>query len=320
VPATCHSGFSLPVCAARGVALAALVIAALGATPVLAGPYGAAGDAYVTSDASNLLRQYDGTSGAYSGVFTPSTAASGQMAVHFGATNNRVLIGHLSGGVEEYNATTGAYIKTYNPGGGWQWAGLYAPNGNVLIGDMSTGDVRQYDSTTGAFISVLTTVPDPADMRFGPNGHLYICSFSGGYVKEVVFPAGTPAGFWPIPGGTQVNDIAFHPTTGEILITVMGLNKVFRFDVAHNFLGMFGNAGWGNTHGIDVNPATGNIFVVDGATGQVYVYDPVTFTELTPSFLNPTPGDKVVDLEFKRHSGATPTGSRTWGAIKHLYR
>ena len=303
----------------RPLAFAALALAAA-AAPALAGPYGAVGDAYVTSDASNLLRQYDGVTGIYSGVFTPSTAATGQMAVHFGATNNRLLIGHLSGGVEEYNATTGAYIKTYNPAGGWQWAGLYAPNGEVLIGDMSTGDVRRYDPNTAAFLGVLTTVTDPADMRFGPNGNLYIASFGGGYVKEVTFPAGTPAGFWPQPPGGQTNDITFHPTTGEILITSMRHNLVFRYDVAHNFLGTFGNASWGNTHGIDVDPATGNIFVVDGATGQVYVYDPVTFAELTPTFLNPTPGDKVVDLEFKRPGQATPAAGVTWGAIKHLYR
>ena len=42
--------------------------------------------------------------------------------------------------------TTAAFSKTYNPAGGWQWAGLYVPSGNVYIGDMSTNDVREYDA------------------------------------------------------------------------------------------------------------------------------------------------------------------------------
>ncbi len=113
--------------------LATLALIALGALPA---PHALAGigDLYVTSDASDDVRQYAGTSGAYQSVFTPSFAASGQLGIHFGATNNRVLVGHWGGGVEEFDASTGAYIKTYNPGGGTQWAGIYAPTGGVYIG------------------------------------------------------------------------------------------------------------------------------------------------------------------------------------------
>ena len=91
---------------ARRFALIAL--AACSTAPAYAAP----GDMYVTSDASNTTRQYNGTTGAFQTVFKTAFAASGNLGIHFGATNNRVLIGHWGGGVEEFNATTGAYIKT----------------------------------------------------------------------------------------------------------------------------------------------------------------------------------------------------------------
>src|SRR5688572_136183 len=130
--------------------------------PAVAFAAGGPGDLYVTSDASNLTKAYVGTTGNVIGVAYTSVLGTGELGIHFGATNNRVLIGHFGGGVDEFNATTGAYIKTYNPTGGTQWAGLYGPNGNVLVGDWNTNDVREYNSTTGAFVQILTAVPTPA--------------------------------------------------------------------------------------------------------------------------------------------------------------
>ena len=54
--------------------------------------HASAGDLFVTSDASNLMRTYSGGSGAFAGVVWSSSTPTGQMAVHFGATNNRVLL------------------------------------------------------------------------------------------------------------------------------------------------------------------------------------------------------------------------------------
>ena len=270
-----------------GLALAAAIPPALASTR----------DLYVTSDANNVVRRYDGVTGALVTNFFGSNAAVGQLGIHFGATNNRVLVGHFSGGVEEFDATTGGYIKTYNAGGGTQWAGLYGPNGNVLIGDWNTNDVREYDATTGAFVGVLTPVTVPADMRIGPNGNLFICSFSGGFVLEVNASNGAFVSQWSQPAGAQTNDIAFPPS-GEILVTAMQTNTAYRYDSAHNLVGTFTGTGWGRPHGIDVSPWTGNILVVDGVTAQVHEFDPTTYVELDPAFLSPPPIEKIVDLEF----------------------
>lgn len=306
-------------CVRIRVAVASLALLGALASTAPAGPPGAVGDLYVTNDFDNMTRQYDGTSGALVGSFYNSAGASGQMAIHYGATNNRVLIGHISGGVEEYNATTGAYIKTYNAGGGWQWAGLYAPDGNVYIGDMATNDVRKYDSTTGAFLSVLTPVDGPADMRIGPNGHLYICSYTEGYVKEVDATTGAFVDQWVQGVDDRTNDLAFLPS-GDILVTVMSSNVCYHYSPAKVLLGSFAGAGWGRPHGIDISPWDGNVYIADGISTQVHVFDPVTFTELNPAFLVPGTGAKIVDVLFRPEPGPVSLDPTSWGRIKDAYR
>ncbi len=256
-----------------------------------------AGDLYITSDVVDQVRRYTGATGSFQGVFVGSNAAVAQLGIHFGFTNNRVLIGHFSGGVEEFNATTGAYIKTYNAGGGVQWAGLYGPNGNVIIGDWNTNDVREYDSTTGAYVQTLTSVLGPADMRIGPNGNLFVCSYSNGYVREVNASNGAFVSQWSQPATSQSNDIAFNPN-GEILVTAMMTNVVYRYDVAHTLLGSFAGTGWNRPHGIEFSPYTGNLLVVDGITCQVHEFNPNTYLELNAAYLVPPPGEKIVDLDF----------------------
>jgi DNA-binding beta-propeller fold protein YncE len=277
---------------------------------------GGIGDAYITSDASDLVRAYAGVSGAFLGNHTPSVNGDGQMAIHFGTTNNRFLVGHSGGGVDEFNATTGAFIKTYNPTGGWQWAGLYVPSGNVYIGDMATDDVREYDATTGAFVRIVCSILGPSDMRIGPNGNLYICSYTGGFAREIDIATGATINQWPVPGRPQ--DIAFLPS-GEILVATWVPNVVFRYSPALVPLGAFTGTAWNRPHGIDISPHNGHIYVVDGVTTQVHEFDPVTFTELNPAWRSPDPEDKIVDIEFRPATTVQVTPS-TWSHIKAQYR
>jgi streptogramin lyase len=295
------------------VSLAATLVALLATAPAHAG----VGDLYITSDAINKVKIFSGTVGTLVGPYVNSAAASGEMAIHFGATNGRALLGHSGGGVEEFDASTGAYIKTYNAAGGWQWAGIYAPDGNVFIGDMNTNDVRKYDSTTGAFMNVLCPILTPSDMEFGPNGDLYVCSLNG-FVLEVNPSNGNIMNIINLPPGAQANDIAFLPS-GEMLITAMQTCLVYRFSPAIVPLGSFAGTGWLRPHGIAISPYTGNVMVVDGVTCQVHEFDPVTFTELNANWLNPWPALKIVDLAF-RPQAPTPAVHTTWGRVKNLYR
>ena len=72
-------------------------------------------------------------------------------------------------------------------------------------------------------------------------------------------------------------------------------------------------------HGIAIGPSDGRIYVADGVTTQVHVFDPLTFAELNPAFLSPGPGDKIVDVAF-RPDTPTPTRTSSWGRVKAGYR
>ena len=207
--------------------------------------------------------------------------------------------GSFGGGVDEYDANTGAYIKTYNPGGGAQWAGIYRPNGNVFIGSWNTQDVREYDGNTGAFIRVLFPIIDPADMEYGPNGHLYVCSYGGYQVIELDEVTGVPYNFINLPFGERANDVAFLPG-GRILVTAMGMNQCYVFDSALNLINQFAGTGWQRPHGVVISPHTGNILIADGVTTQVHEFDPNTYAELNADFL--TPGSERQD----RRRGVPP--------------
>lgn len=298
--------------------LAALIPAAILALTLVAGQAhasGGVGDLYVTSDASDVVRAYVGTTGALIGTQSVSVLGAGELGIHFGLTNGRYLVGAFGGGVDEYTVA-GTYIKTYAPGGGWQWAGLYGPNGNVYIGSFTTADIREYDATTGALVSILFPIADPADMAIGPNGNLYICQFAAGAVTEIDF-SGNFMNQWFLPAGSQANDIAFLPG-GNFAVTAMGTNVMYRYNPAFTITGIYIGTGWQRPHGVDINPADGLLYVADGVTTQVHVFDPFTMVELNAAFLSPNPGDKIVDLEFRRDNRIVNVSPSTWSRIKNL--
>jgi len=302
----------------RHLPFALLALAAL-VTPVAAVTV-SPGDLLVTSDATNICQMYTGTSGSLIGPFTSSMGGNGQMAVHFHPSNGRVLIGHSGLGVEEYDSATGNYIKTYNPAGGWQWAGVYAPSGEVLIGDMLSNDVRRYDATTGAFIAMLTPVPSPADMDFGPNGNLYVTSFYAGAVFEIDPATGNVLNTITLPSPAQPNDVAWNPANGEMLISDFRASVVYRYSYpGYANLGSFAGTGWITPHGVVISPHNGHVLAIAGNTGEVHEFDPLTYTELNPAFLSPNPGLKIVDLAFAP-ANATPVTNSSWGRVKALYR
>ena len=280
--------------------------------------FGGVGDMFVTGDVSNTVRTYGWATGNFIGYF--GTITNSPLAIDFGTGNGRVLVGGFAGGVMEFDVATGAYIKTYG-GPLWAWSAVYSPSGTVIVAESATDQLLEYNATTGALIGLFAPIPGaPSDMRYGPNGNLYVCTYTGTMVYELHPITAAVISAWSLPFGTRPNDVEF--SNGEILVTAMGGNKVYRYDSTpvHNFLGAFGYPGWGNTHGIEVSPHNGHIYVVDGVMAQVFEFDPVTFACLNPNVLSPAPGDKIVDIAFRPDAGPTPAQGTTWGRIKNLYK
>ncbi len=213
-----------------------------------------------------------------------------------------------------------ASIATPDEGPDLSAVDAFVIGSGVYIGSWTTGDVREYDSTTGAFIRVVASVSTPADMRLSPGGgRLLIASYSGGFVMAVHSVTGAFMGLWSTPPTTQPNDVAFLPS-GEVLVTCMRTDSVYRYSPTFSPLGAFASPGWVNPHGIEIGPSDGRIYVVEGGAGQVHVFDPVTFAELNSAWLLPSPGDKIVDLAFRPDPGPTPADRSSWGRVKRLYR
>jgi DNA-binding beta-propeller fold protein YncE len=158
-------------------------------------------------------------------------------------------------------------------------------------------------------------------MAMGPDGNLYICSWGNGSIEIVNGITGSPVASIVLPIGGLPNDIAFRPGNNAIHVTAMNTNVGYRYDfVTHMINGMFVGTGWARPHGVTFSPTTGNLLAVDGVTGQVHEFHPVSLVELNPAFLVPAPGDKIVDLEFQPATGPTGAHNTTWGRLKGLYR
>jgi DNA-binding beta-propeller fold protein YncE len=267
----------------RPTALRAAIAVALAFATLAPSParaVGGIGDLFVSSDAANNITAYNGVSGNFLGVFTNSVLANAPLGLHFG----------------------------------------YGPSaGKVLLGSFG-GGVDEFDATTGAFIRVLCPAPGgPADMQYGPNGHLYICEYMTGSVREVDAVTGGLISFWSLPPNTRANDIAFLPSPPRILVTAMGTNLCYVYSPAHVIITAFFGSQWGRPHGIAISPHDGNIYIADGVSTQVSVHDPTTYAELNPAFCVPGTNTKIVDLEF-RPDEPTPARPETWGRMKDRYR
>lgn len=249
---------------------------------------------FVTEEGPGFAYAFHGNNGFPNGVLAIVPSAN-VMAIHTGGAGQHTLIGARSGGVREVHRTTGALLKVINPNGGWQWAGVYAPNGDILVGDMGSNDVRRYDGATGNFVSVFGAVPGPADMVFGPNGNLFVCSYTQGGVFEL---NGTTGAFVAqhAPAVSFANDILFMPD-GRRIVTSMGDNQAHAFSSTWLPLTTFAGTGWGRPHGIDLSPHDGHIYVVDGVTNAVHRFHPVSYVETHAAFV--VLDSKPVDVEFR---------------------
>lgn len=112
----------------------------------------------VSSDLVNRIRQYDATTGAFEGFFTPIDGLyAAQIA--FGPDGNLYVPDFVNHNVRSYDGDTGAFVGTFASG-----SGLTSPFGLVFGSDgdlyvSSGGDDRIYvfDGATGSFLRSFAT-------------------------------------------------------------------------------------------------------------------------------------------------------------------
>lgn len=155
---------------------------------------GPSGDLFATGLNTNVVLRFDGITGASKGVFASGGGLNHPTYLTFGPDGNLYVSSQGTNQVLRYDGETGAFIDVFASGGGLDGPfGLaFGPDGDLYVAsggslDLSDpsarapGPVLRYDGTTGAFKSIFASsnnLVNPDALAFGPNGDLYVSSFS----------------------------------------------------------------------------------------------------------------------------------------------
>jgi len=120
--------------------------------------FGPNGNLFVASLSGEVL-EYDGTSGAFVGVFVDATGNGGGpidpygLAVHAGSL---FVSSSFANEVKEFDATTGAFVQTLVAAGSGGLSGptglAFGPAGDLFVTSPGDDSVKRYDGLTGAYL------------------------------------------------------------------------------------------------------------------------------------------------------------------------
>ena len=146
------------------------------------------GNVYLSSQFTDQVLKYDGSTGAYLGTFV--TAGSGGVdaptALLFRGDGYLYVSSYNTDAILRYDAVTGAFVDTFvtSASGGLNGPGDFAfgADGNLYVSGTNSV-VKRFDGTTGAFIDDFTAVSagglgESIGLEFGPDGNLYVANFT----------------------------------------------------------------------------------------------------------------------------------------------
>ena len=155
---------------------------------------------------------------------------------------------------------------------------IFGPDGNLYVASFNNDSVLRFDGASGAFLDTFVTAgsggldgPD-AGITFGPDGNLYVPSF---WNDQVLRYDGTTGAFLGVfVSNSQGNllqprGVVFH--AGSCYVASSLNNRVLRYDLRGNFLGIFANAN--RAYGIAFDPYDSNLYVVSLGLNLVRIHD-----------------------------------------------
>ncbi|MBL7785592.1 MAG: hypothetical protein JNM36_06785, partial [Chitinophagales bacterium] len=156
------------------------------------------GDLLVNSHNSGQILRYNGTTGAYIGVFSdgsdisPIASMAPHMSIKYGPDGAVWVADHTNNRILRFDATTGAFLSVFAqlPSGSgvrsFEFFGNY-----VLISRHNVDIVAMYNYNTGAYITDFADSADgldgPTGITYGPDGKVYIGSLNNNQI--LVFDA-----------------------------------------------------------------------------------------------------------------------------------
>jgi len=252
-------------------------------------PCGGSGDLFI-AEYNDGIFHHTATNGEPLGAFATTLMADTVRDLTFGGPNGNLFVAHKDLGldafvVSEFDARTGAFLRLV-----WSYSKklVFEPgaNGRLLIGD--NGGIVAWD--TGSSQSPSHFIQSGAgglgrveSLAIGPNGHLFVLSnneIDPGAVDGVLeydLPSGSLIRVFvdgSASGWTRPRAIAFHPTTGHLLVA--DHNVVRQFDgttgaTLPSFAGVSGDFCWSLAFGDN-----GNLFVGVSLLEKIYEFNGVT--------------------------------------------
>jgi DNA-binding beta-propeller fold protein YncE len=198
-------------------------------------------DLLVSDNFGNQVLRFDDETGAFLGVFI---------------SNNPAENGGLSGAI-----------------------GMRRKGGKLFVSSQFTDSILKYDLATGQFLGVFASnaggasMAQPADLRFGPNGNLFVANFAGTSV-DAFSSTGKPLGPFTSggPGISGTSSFSFGPD-GHLYVGNFGGGSIQRFDgTTGAFIDTFAIGGMSGTSGL-VFDTDGSLWATSLLTNEIFHFD-----------------------------------------------
>ena len=141
--------------------------------------FGSDGNLFVASATGEVL-EYDGTTGAFIGVFVDTTGNGGGAMDPYGLAfhgGSLFVASFFPDEVKQFDATAGAFVQTFVSSGAGGLSGptnlAFGPDGDLYVTSYHDDAVRRYDGTDGSFVEVFVAsgsggLSGPFDLQFVP--------------------------------------------------------------------------------------------------------------------------------------------------------
>lgn len=143
--------------------------------------FGPNGNLFVSSNLTNSVLEFDGTTGAFVQTFV--TSGSGGLVGPFGLAFGplgRLYVAGSDNAVRRYDGFNGSFVNVFVAAGSGGLSGprgiAFSSNNRLFVASFNNSSVLEY-SSAGAFVRNATTgiIPNGAwGVRVGPNGNLFV--------------------------------------------------------------------------------------------------------------------------------------------------
>jgi DNA-binding beta-propeller fold protein YncE len=142
--------------------------------------FGPNGNLFVANATTGELFEYDGTTGAFIGVFVDATGNGGGPMDPYGLLfhgGSLFVASFFPDEVKQFDAVTGAFVETFVTSGAGGLSGprslAFGPDGDLYVTSYRDNAVRRYDGTDGSFVEVFVAsgsggLSGPIDLEFVP--------------------------------------------------------------------------------------------------------------------------------------------------------